>query len=219
MKTYEELRKINVNEHIEKKNNLSYLSWAWAVDILFQNDPEANWEYLIFEGKPWLQVGATSMVFCKVTAFGRSRTAQLPIMDYRNKAIADFTSFDLNTTMQRCLAKAISLHGIGLYIYAGEDVPPDAGDVIVEQIISADIKPMAGAWESMEPDMRVFLTDLAGEVMSLMNRGDFQGAVEHIEEQGLDGDQKTAFWTRFDSKQRAALKKAHNEIKEKTSAV
>jgi hypothetical protein len=123
MKTYEELRKINVNEHIEKKNNLSYLSWAWAVDIMFQNDPEAAWAYLQFDGKPWMDVNGTFMVFCTVKAFGRERTAQLPIMDYRNKAITAFTAFDLNTTMQRCLAKAISLHGIGLYIYAGEDLP------------------------------------------------------------------------------------------------
>ena len=63
------------------------------------------------------------MVFCKVTAFGKARTAQLPVMNYRNQAIQNPNAYEVNTAMQRCLAKAISLHGIGLYIYAGEDLP------------------------------------------------------------------------------------------------
>jgi len=67
--------------------------------------------------------GESMMVFCKVTAFGKSRTAQLPVMDFRNQAIPNPNAYQVNTAMQRCLAKAISLHGIGLYIYAGEDLP------------------------------------------------------------------------------------------------
>ena len=118
MSKYLELRKIDVSEHIEKKNNLSYLSWAWAVDTLLQQDPNATWEY-----KEPAQFGETLMVFCSVTAFGKTMTAQLPVMDYRNKAIANPDAFSVNTAMQRCLAKAIALHGIGLYIYSGEDLP------------------------------------------------------------------------------------------------
>jgi hypothetical protein len=118
MSKYLELRKIDVSEHIEKKNNLSYLSWAWAVDTLLQQDPSATWEY-----KKPAQFGETLMVFCSVTAFGKTMTAQLPVMDYRNKAIVNPDAFSVNTAMQRCLAKAIALHGIGLYIYSGEDLP------------------------------------------------------------------------------------------------
>ena len=117
---FNELRKINVTEKVEKKNGLSYLSWAWAVDTLLQNDPMATWEY-----KPHQMWGDTVMVFCEVNAFGVSRTAQLPVMDHRNKAISEPDAFQVNTAMQRCLAKAISLHGIGLYIYAGEDLPDE----------------------------------------------------------------------------------------------
>jgi len=117
---FNELRKINVTEKVEKKNGLSYLSWAWAVDTLLQHDPMATWEY-----KPHQMWGDTVMVFCEVKAFGVSRTAQLPVMDHRNKAISDPDSFQVNTAMQRCLAKAIALHGLGLYIYAGEDLPSD----------------------------------------------------------------------------------------------
>lgn len=122
MSKYNELRKVDVSSHIEKKNNLSYLSWAWAVDILLQQDASATWEYQ--EPKKF---GETIMVFCSVTAFGKTMTAQLPVMDYRNKAIPNPDAFAVNTAMQRCLAKAIALHGLGLYIYAGEDIPNDDG--------------------------------------------------------------------------------------------
>ena len=115
---YKDLRQINVSQHIEKKNGLSYLSWSWALDQLLQLDDTATWEYL--EPK---RFGDSMMVFCKVTAFGKSRTAQLPVMDFRNQAIPNPNAYQVNTAMQRCLAKAISLHGIGLYIYAGEDLP------------------------------------------------------------------------------------------------
>ena len=121
---YKDLRQINVSQHIEKKNGLSYLSWSWAVDQLLQLDDSATWEYL--EPK---RFGESMMVFCKVTAFGKSRVAQLPVMDFRNQAIPNPNAYQVNTAMQRCLAKAISLHGIGLYIYAGEDLPISDKDV------------------------------------------------------------------------------------------
>lgn len=118
---FNELRMINVKDKIEKKNNLSYLSWAWAVDTLLQHDPAASWEY-----KPHQTWNDTVMVFCEVKAFGVSRTAQLPVMNHRNQPIANPDAFQVNTAMQRCLAKAIALHGIGLHIYAGEDLPEGA---------------------------------------------------------------------------------------------
>jgi hypothetical protein len=118
MITFNELKKINVNEHTEKKGSLTYLSWAWAVDQLLSNDPTATWEY-----KEPKQFGDTLMVFCSVTAFGKTMTSQLPVLDYKNKAVINPDAMAVNTAMQRCLAKAIALHGIGLYIYAGEDLP------------------------------------------------------------------------------------------------
>jgi hypothetical protein len=127
---YKELRQINVSQHIEKKNGLSYLSWSWAVDQLLQLDDGATWEYL--EPK---QFGESMMVFCKVTAFGKSRIAQLPVMDFRNQAIPNPNAYQVNTAMQRCLAKAISLHGIGLYIYAGEDLPIADQDLVKDNAV------------------------------------------------------------------------------------
>ena len=118
---YKELRQIDVSKYTEKKNGLTYLSWAWAVDQLLLADPKAHWFYP--EYQRW--GNGTVMVFCTVVANDIARTAQLPVMNYRNKPIAEPDSFAVNTAMQRCLAKAIALHGIGLYIYNGEDLPPD----------------------------------------------------------------------------------------------
>lgn len=117
---YAELAAINVNDHIEKKNGLSYLSWAWAVDQLLRHDAAATWDY-----REPTMFGDTVMVYCTVNAFGKSMTAQLPVMNHKNQAIQNPDAFQVNVAMQRCLAKAIALHGIGLYIYAGEDLPHD----------------------------------------------------------------------------------------------
>jgi len=126
---YKELRKIDVSKYTEKKNGLTYLSWAWAVDQLLLADPKAHWFYPEFQR--W--GNGSVMVFCTVIANDIARTAQLPVMDYRNKPISEPDSFAVNTAMQRCLAKAIALHGIGLYIYNGEDIPPDTIQEPVEQ--------------------------------------------------------------------------------------
>lgn len=119
------LAQINVNEHVEKKANLSYLSWAWAVDQLMRADPLANWEF----GEPRM-FGESMMVYCTVTAFGKPITMHLPVMDHRNQAIKNPDAFAVNKNMMRCLVKAIACHGLGLYIYAGEDLPEnsDGGD-------------------------------------------------------------------------------------------
>ena len=128
MNNYLELRKINVNENTEKKGRFTYLSWAWAVDQLLQLDPLATWKY----DQP-MSFGDTLMVFCTVTAFGKNMTAQLPVMNNQNKAMPNPDAFAVNTAMQRCLAKAIALHGLGLYIYAGEDLPDAEEATIVAE--------------------------------------------------------------------------------------
>lgn len=118
--SFAKLASIDVSKHVEKKQNLSYLSWAWAVDQLMRNDPSANWEF--HEPKMY---GETMMVSCTVTAFGKPITMHLPVMDHRNQAIKNPDAFAVNKNMMRCLVKAIACHGLGLYIYAGEDLPLD----------------------------------------------------------------------------------------------
>ena len=193
---YSELRKINVNEHIEKKNGLSYLSWAWAVDTLLQNDPAATWYY----GQP-VTFGESVMVFCTVNAFGKSMTAQLPVMDYRNKAIPNPDAMAVNTAMQRCLAKAIALHGLGLYIYAGEDLPEE--DVV--KAPTQSITPMAGALDNFTAQEKELLHGLAEEVTFFVKNNDVAQALEVAS--SLSNDEKTALWSLLDSKTRSTMKK------------
>jgi hypothetical protein len=135
MKTFNELRKINVNEHIEKKGKLSYLSWAWAVDYLLQEDPSATWEF----PEP-VFYGETAMVFCNVTAFGKIMKMHLPVMDNMNKSINLPDSRKISDSQMRCLAKCIATFGIGLYVYNGEDLPeedkPDLTNQMADHFIA-----------------------------------------------------------------------------------
>ena len=121
----------NVNEHTEKKNNLTYLSWAWGWAEALKADEDATFKVEMFGDKCFMDINGTAMVFVTVTMFRKSMTCQLPVMDYRNKAIPNPDAFAVNTAIMRCMTKALSLHGLGLYIYAGEDLPEgDSGSDI-----------------------------------------------------------------------------------------
>ena len=115
--------KTNVNEHTEKKNGLTYLSWAWAWAEALKADPEATYKIEMFEGKPFVDINGTAMVMVTVTMFGKPMTCQLPVMDYRNKAIPNPDAFAVNTAIMRCMTKGLALHGLGLYIFSGDDLP------------------------------------------------------------------------------------------------
>ena len=118
-----ELRKINVNEFTERKGNLTYLSWTYAIDILLQHDPMATWEWgdVVFFNE-------TAMVSCAVTAFGKTMKMQLPVMDNRNQAIKNPCSRKISDSQMRVLAKCIATFGVGLYVYAGSDLPTESID-------------------------------------------------------------------------------------------
>lgn len=123
---FQTLNDINVNEHTEKKNNLTYLSWAWAWGEVKKNFPDAF--YTIYErenGIPYFTDGKTCWVKTGVTINELEHIEYLPIMDYKNSSIPleRVTSFDMNKAIQRSLTKACARHGLGLYIYAGEDLP------------------------------------------------------------------------------------------------
>ncbi|MBU8770293.1 Sak single strand annealing protein [Cytobacillus oceanisediminis] len=130
---YEELSKINVSDHVEKKGRFSYLSWAWAVDVLRKHDPTATWEVIRFEGMPFMKTECGYFVEVAVTVQGVTLSQIHPVLDNSNKPIAKPNAFQINTSIQRCLVKAIALHGLGLYIYAGEDLPMD-GPITPEQV-------------------------------------------------------------------------------------
>ena len=118
-----QLLSLNVNENTEKKGNLTYLSWAWAWQEALKADPTVNFMVHMFEGQPFMKVFDSAMVWVTVTMFSKPITCFLPVMDFKNKCIKDPDAFEINKTIMRCLTKALALHGLGLYIYAGEDLP------------------------------------------------------------------------------------------------
>lgn len=126
MSVFQVLNSINCNEHTEQKNGLTYLSWAWAWQMVKQNFPDAT--YTIYENKDGLLYhtdGKTAWVKTGVTINGLEHIEYLPVMDFKNKSITidQITSFEVNKAVQRSLTKACARHGLGLYIYAGEDLP------------------------------------------------------------------------------------------------
>lgn len=139
---FETLAAINCNEHTEKKNGLTYLSWAWAWHHVKKEFPEATYTiYETPEGRPYFDDGRTAWVKTGVTINGLEHIEYLPIMDYNNRSIPvdRLTSFDMNKAIQRSLTKACARHGLGLYIYAGEDLPDALDDEAREQV-AAQVK-------------------------------------------------------------------------------
>ncbi len=122
------LNAISVSDHIEKKGGFSYLSWPFAVAQLRLADPGAVWEVRRFNGLPFLISEAGVFVEVAVTVQGVTLSQIHPVLDGRNRPMLAPTSFDINSSIQRCLVKAIALHGLGLYIYAGEDLPQPMAD-------------------------------------------------------------------------------------------
>ena len=197
------LLKKNVNEHVEKKNGLSYLSWAWAWAEALKADPKASYRIEMFNCKCYMEINGTAMVFVTVTMFDKPMTCQLPVMDYRNKAILNPDAFAVNTAIMRCMTKALALHGLGLYLYSGEDVPEE-GDKSEKIIIS----PTQGAQENIPIDELRYLEEVAIELIAMCEQGDPRAALGRLDEENLDNEQKIALWTLLPSKVRSALKKA-----------
>ena len=123
------LSKINVNQHTEKKGRFTYLSWTFAVSEAMKADPMTVWSFR----EPMVFPDGTMMVHCDVTMFGKSIYMFLPVMNNQNKAIPKPNAFDVNSAMMRCLVKAIAAHGLGLYIYAGEDLPEEEKQAQAQQ--------------------------------------------------------------------------------------
>lgn len=141
MSVFQTLSAIDVSGKTEKKSNLTYLSWAWAWGELKSRYPDSSYKIyeneiddLLIHGEQAFPIkrtvnyftdGRTAWVKVGVTVEGQEHIEMLPVMDHRNKSIAlnVLDSFAVNKTIQRALTKAIARHGLGLYIYAGEDLP------------------------------------------------------------------------------------------------
>jgi len=195
-----ELLKKNVNEHTEKKNGLTYLSWAWAWAEALKADSSASYRVEMFGDKCFMDINGTAMVFVTVTMFGKPMTCQLPVMDYRNKAIPKPDAFAVNTSIMRCMTKALSLHGLALYLYAGEDIPEGG----------ATIKPTDGV--IVDKNRENIIADVAIAVQDRFEASDLIGAYE--EYLGItDQEEKVALWALLPSNVRSALKKHGESLK------
>ena len=198
-----DLLKINVNDHIEKKNGLSYLSWAWAWAEVLKIDPQATWAPSAnADGLPvsFLPDGS-AMVSVSVTIKGHSKACFLPVMNHRNQAIKNPDAFAINTAIMRCLAKAIAMHGLGLYIYAGEDLPED------QEPKKTVHRPTDGALVS--EDEKPYLQELAAELTEKIKvDGDPVAAYNRLQGETLEAEQKSYLWSLLASDVRSAIKKA-----------
>jgi hypothetical protein len=215
----EALLKLNVNEHTEKKQNLTYLSWAWAWAEALKADPKATYKVEMFGEKCYMEINGTAMVWVTVTMFDKPMTCQLPVMDSSNKAIplkgytavskygkeyrVECDAFAVNTAIMRCMTKALGLHGLGLYIYAGQDLPDE--DAVPEKVI---ITPTQGATDNIPIEELRYLDELAMDLIAMCEKDESKAAWIKLESENLDDTQKVALWTLLPSKVRSSLKKA-----------
>lgn len=131
---FNKLLSLNVNEYVEAKNGLNYLSWSYAWAEFKKIYPDATYEVIKFDNGdmvtlPYMYDEKTGYMCCtRVTADNITHEMWLPVMDNRNKAMLECTMFDINKTIMRCLTKNLAMFGLGLYIYAGEDLPEALSD-------------------------------------------------------------------------------------------
>ena len=185
MSVFEKLSIINVNDKKSKKNNLDYLSWAFAWSEVKKVYPEANSK--VYENEQGLNYhtdGRTAWVKVGMTIEGLEHIEYLPVMDYRNQSIPleKLTSMDVNKAIQRGLVKAIARHGLGLYIYANEDLPDlteEQKELEAEKQRLREIQPALNRAEELGyPNMELLKTKTKKEIFDIMTIWKAQQEVE-----------------------------------------
>lgn len=144
------LSAIDCSDHIEQKGKLNYLSWAWAWQKLMENYPDSTYEY----AEPSFLENGTVEVSVSVTVQGVTHSMWLPVMDNRNKSLTNATTRDISDARMRCLVKCIAMFGLGIYIYAGEDLPEATKTEVVSEDQAAEIKDLL---EKSGADVKQFL--------------------------------------------------------------
>ena len=169
---FTELDRVDVTQHVEKKGKFSYLSWAYAVRELKKRHPGAYWEVHEYNGAPYMKTECGYFVKVTVTVEGIPATQVHPVLDNRNKPIEKPNAFQINTSIQRCLAKAIALHGLGIHIFAGEDLPP--GHTLTDDQSKELIS-------TLRDNKKEDLIEGVKKQISLgkLNKGNFHQAMEH----------------------------------------
>ena len=159
MSAFAKLSRIDVSKHVEKKGQLSYLSWAWAWGVLMEHYPDSNYTFAENE----IHADGSVTVHCSLTVENIARPMWLPVMDNRNKSIQNPSSRDISDAKMRCLVKAIAMHGLGHYIYAGEDLPR------AESISQEELKALSDMIEVTETDTDRLLKHFKVESLQAMD--------------------------------------------------
>lgn len=193
-----ELLKINVSDHTEKKNGLTYLSWAWAWAEVLKIDPQATWEAVEFDGFPAsFAPDGSAMVKTIVTIKGHAKSCWLPVMNHRNQAIKGPDAFAINTAIVRCLTKCISMHGLGLYIYAGEDLPESDEPEQKEEPAAKPIKhsPVPDLSElNLDAEQIDRIKECAVSMELEWNAGNELACIDLYYQSGWDSEEKIGLW-------------------------
>lgn len=184
-KLFNELYAVNVNDYVEQKNGLTYLSWASAWAEFKKRCPDATYEIVKFDGAPYFyDENLGYMCYTRVTANGQTHEMWLPVMDGANKAmkahpytytvksynkviektVQPATMFDVNKTIMRCLTKNLAMFGLGLYIYAGEDLPEQVAELMTAEHL-AELNDLCG---------KVHVDNIAGKVAQRYKAKDLQ---------------------------------------------
>lgn len=211
-KIFDTLYSVNVNERTEKKNGLTYLSWAWAWAEFVKVCPDAKYEIKMFDGRPYMYDDNLGyMVFTSVTVGDDTKDMWLPVMDGANKAMknhaykyavrqynkdtrkmentekvcAAATMFDINKTIMRCLTKNISMFGLGLYIYAGEDLPEEIEEEKPEEKPKKSLRTLAIEFRKIVPKeaQDKILAELKLERAEDLGMVNLERYIEHYEKQ------------------------------------
>lgn len=196
---FEILSGVDCSDKVEKKNNLSYLSWAYAWGELLKKFPDST--YTVYENKDGLNYftdGRTCWVKTGVTVNGIEHVEYLPVMDYRNKSIPvdSVTSFDVNKAIQRSITKAIARHGLGLYIYAGEDLPEDSDQQNNQQTNQSEQKQNTNAnYNSNVKRIMDLCLAVEGYINSGLLQGEFRKKAEwNMKNRNLQALEQTVAW-------------------------
>lgn len=210
----------NVNEHVDKKLSLSYLSWSWAWEYALKADEKASYKVETFDeygpqGQrrtvPYMSINGTAMVMVTVTIFDKPMTCQLPVMDHRNKAVPNPDAFQVNTAIMRCMAKALALHGLGLYIYSGEDLPTPYEKAVVKEekpTPAPKLAAMDGIGDDLPQEDKEYLLDLAAAATEMVEAGKPMNALEMLRAQNLEPDSRIFVDRHLASNIKTAIRKA-----------
>ena len=170
---FTELDRVDVTKHVEKKGKFSYLSWAYSVRELKKRHPDATWVVHEYDGIPYIKTECGFFVKVTVTVDGIDATQVHPVLDHQNKTINAPNAFQINTSIQRCLAKAIALHGLAIHLYAGEDLPssPPLDDMQQKELLDL----------LNDQDLEKGLVkQVVGQIGSgVINQGNFIKVMEH----------------------------------------